>query len=312
VVVPLARQLEPQGRPDPAEEELMPPRPLDKIKKQNLWLRDLCDVEEAALGMVKPIDLATMVPEVIECRNGQAVDVFNYWRVVLSSEPQLPNFCGGGRSAALLVRDRNSGGLLGVVGISDPPNTSKPLMKLFGWDVNEPGRLARQHQVLMMRRCLPIFEFGQMTGGKLLALMATSQDVTRVMEMRFSFPYVFFVIRTLHGKGSQYNRLNQRGIELVEVDAEGKGFYAMELRKKGLAYMREGTPFAKTAMYSLGDQVEYWKSRWLQARMASTGKGSLIEPDVERYRLSGLLDSRRMSPQSLKHQEQDDGAQAEA
>ena len=287
-------------------------RRLDKIRKQNRWLRDACSVEEAALGMVKPIDLATMEPEVLECRNGQALQVFNYWRVVLSSEPQLPNFAGAGRSAALIVRDRTSGGFLGVVALSDPPNTSKPLMKLFGWDRNEDGRLARQHQVLMMRRCLPLYEFGQMTGGKMLALMATSQDVMRVMEMRFSFPYVFFVIRTLHGKGSQYNRLNQRGIELVEVDGEGKGFYAMELRKKGLAYMRDGAPFGKTAMYSLGDQVAYWQTRWLKARMESTGKGSLITPDVERYRLSKMLDSRRMSPTNLERLEQNDGAELEA
>ena len=54
---------------------------------------------------------------------------------------------------------------------------------------------------VLMRRCLPLYEFGQMTGGKLLALLATSREVIRVTELRFSFPYVFFIIRTLHGKG---------------------------------------------------------------------------------------------------------------
>ena len=235
---------------------------LDKIAKQNRWLRDVCDVEDVALAMVKPIDLATMEPEIVEVRKGILMQVHNYWRVVLSSEPQLTTFSGGGRSSALIMRDRTTGGFLGVVGLSDPPGC-KPLMKLFGWDTNEDARLARQHQVTMMRRCLPIYEFGQMVGGKLLALMATSRDIIRVLEMRFSFQYTMFAIRTLHGKGSQYNRLNQRGIELIEVDDEGKGFYAMELRKKGLAYMRDGTPFGKTAMYPLADQVEYWKTRWL-------------------------------------------------
>ena len=213
---------------------MLPARTLDRIGKQNRWLREVCDVEEMALRMVVPIDLATMQPEIVEVRKGTLMQLHNYWRVVLSSEPQFTTFSGGGRSSALLIRDKVSGGFLGVVGLSDPPGCI-PMMKLFGWDVNDDARLARQHQVTMMRRCLPIYEFGQMTGGKLLALMATSREIVRVMEMRFSFQYAMFVIRTLHGKGSQYNRLNQRGIELIEVDESGKGFYAMELRKKGVA-----------------------------------------------------------------------------
>jgi Druantia protein DruA len=278
----------------------------NKIRKQNRWLRDLCSVEDAALDMVRPIDLATMEPEVVECRKGAAAEVFNYWRVALSSEPQLPNFAGAGRSSPLLVRDKVSGGFLGVIALSDPPNTSKPLMRLFGWDENDGARRARQHQVLMMRRCLPLYEFGQMTGGKMLALAATSRDVIRFQEIRFSFQYVYFVIRTLHGKGSQYNRLHQRGIELVEVDGEGKGFYAMELRRKGLAYMRTGEPFGRTAMYPLADQIDHWKERWLEARLESTGKPSLIVPDRERYRLSAMLDAKQITPSQHERAETND------
>ena len=286
-------------------------RRLDKIRKQNRWLRDLCSIEDVALGMVQPADLATMEPEVIECRNTQLLAVFNYWRVVLSSEPQAASWSGGGRGSSLLVRDRVSGCFLGVLAVGDPPNTLKPMMQLYGWDANEDARLARQQHSTMLRRCLPIFEFGQMTGGKLLALLATSQDVLRVMELRYSFQYVMFIIRTLHGKGSQYNRLNQRGIELVEVDPTGKGFYTMELRKKGLAFMRDGTPFGKTAMYSLADQVDYWKTRWLTARMKSTGHGSLITPDVERYRLSSMLVDKMMKPSDFENLEQTNGIEPE-
>ena len=285
---------------------MLPARLLDRIGKQNRWLRDVCDVEEMALRMVVPIDLATMQPEIIEVRKGTLMQLHNYWRVVLSSEPQFTTFSGGGRSSALLIRDQTSGGFLGVVGLSDPPGCI-PMMKLFGWDVNDDARLARQHQVTMMRRCLPIYEFGQMTGGKLLALMATSREIVRVMEMRFSFQYTMFVIRTLHGKGSQYNRLNQRGIELIDVDEAGKGFYAMELRKKGLAYMRDGAPFGKTAMYPLAEQVAYWKTRWLPARMASTGNSSIITPDPERYRLSSMLYRKHAIPGHYERMETDDG-----
>jgi hypothetical protein len=288
-------------------------RRLDKISDQNRWLRELCGFEEQALAMVRPVDLATMEPEIIECRKGDANVMFNYWRAVLSSEPQGKSYSWYGRSASFLVRDRVSGGFLGVFAISDPPNTLKPMLRHFKWDENEEARLARQHQALMLRRCLPIYEFGQMTGGKLLALAATSQEVLRLFELRYSFQFVYFLIRTLHGKSSQYNRLQQRGIELIEVDAENKGFYGMELRKKALAYMREGTPYGKTAMHKLGDQVDYWKDRWLNARVQSTGNPSLITPDPERYRLSNQLDSKRMTPAAIEAAELekkngDDGA----
>jgi len=269
--------------------------PMDRVKRQNHWLRDLTDVEPLALSFLKPIDLTKIEPEVHECRTGQLSDVFDYWRVVLSSEPQQPSFAGAGRSSPLVVLDKTSGGFLGVIALSDPPNTSKPMMRLFEWDKNDDMRLKRQHQVIMMRRCLPIYEFGGMVGGKLLALIATSQEVMRLYELRFSFQYVYFIIRTLHGKGSQYNRLHPRGIELVEVDDEGKGFYAMELRKKGLAHMRTGSPLGGTAMYKLGDQVAYWKERWLKARLESTGNSPIITFDPERYRLSNMLAAKRMT-----------------
>ena len=147
---------------------------MDRVKRQNMWLRGLTDVEPLALSFLKPIDLTKIEPEVHECRTGQLSDVFDYFRVVLSSEPQQPSFAGAGRSSPLVVLDKTSGGFLGVIALSDPPNTSKPMMRLFEWDKNDDMRLKHQHQVIMMRRCLPIYEFGGMVGGKLLALIATS------------------------------------------------------------------------------------------------------------------------------------------
>lgn len=285
---------------------------LDKIAGQNKWLRKLCSYEDMALGMVKPVDLATMEPEIIECRKGDAQIMFSYWRVVLSSEPQLPAYSWYGRSAAFLIRDRVSGAFLGVFAMSDPPNTLKPMLRHFKWDENEDKRLAYQHQLLMLRRCLPLYEFGQMTGGKMMALVATSQEVLRVFELRYSFQFVYFVIRTLHGKGSQYNRLHPRGIELIEVDNEGKGFYGMALRKGALDYVREGKPYGKTAMWKLGEQVDFWKERWLAARIQSTGNPSLITPDAERYRLSNLIDSKRMTPAAIEAAELEKKGEADA
>lgn len=267
---------------------------LDKIKKQNLWLRDLCSIEHVALGMVKPIDLATCAPEIIVCQSGIEKELFDYWRVVLSSEPQSLSFAGGGRSMACMVRDRVSGGFMGVFALSDLRTTWPAIMQHFGWQsVKDETKVAHQQELILLRRCLPLYEFGQMTGGKLVALMASSRDVIRLLELRYSYQFMYFAIFTLHGKGSQYNRLQQRGIELVSVDEKGRGFYGMELRKKGAERLRSGVTAGKANTHPLPEQIEYWKDRWLKARMASTGAPSLITPDPNRYRLSLQLDAKR-------------------
>lgn len=287
------------------------PQPINKnkVKRQNLWLRELCSIEDAALAMCKEVDLATCEPEVISCDKGLSRQMHDYWRVVLSSEHQGPSFSGGGRAIALMLRDRVSGAFLGVVGASDM-SADVQLREHLGWRENDDLRLAYQHRVFMMRRCLPVFEFGQMTGGKLLALMMTSRDVIRLLELRYSYQFLYFGINTLHGKGSQYNRLQQRGIELISVDDRNRGFYGMELRKKAVAFLRgEADAYGKTATYTFADQLDYWRERWLKTRMTSLSVGSTISIDPERYRLSAMLDRKRMTTGMLETTEGNDGVE---
>ena len=273
----------------------MHPNP-DRVRKQNRWLRQLCNVEDVALRMAVPMDLMTIDPEIVVCPSGALRDVFDYWRVVLSSEPQNPGWSGSGRSMSGLVRDKVSGGFLGIVAISDPPTHWPQLLKHLEWDKDDGLRLAYQQYIMMMRRCLPLYEFGQMTGGKMLALAATSRDVIRMLELRFSFQYLFFGIRTLHGKGSQYNRLQANGIALLDVDATNHGFYGMALRRKSVAFMQgKASSPGKSTTTPLSEQLQFWKDRWLTSRMKSLGVGSIITPDPEKYRLSSQLSVKRMT-----------------
>lgn len=283
----------------------------NKVRRQNQWLRELCSIEDAALAMCKEVDLATCEPEVVSCDKGLARQMHDYWRVVLSSERQGASFSGGGRAIALMLRDRVSGAFLGVVGASDM-SADVQLREHLDWREKDDLRLAHQHRVFMMRRCLPVYEFGQMTGGKLLALMMTSRDVIRLLELRYSYQFLYFGINTLHGKGSQYNRLQQRGIELISVDDRNRGFYGMELRKKAVAFLRgETDAYGKTATYPFADQLGYWRERWLQARMTSLSVSSTITIDPRRYRLSAMLDAKRMTLGTLDTTEGHDGGEVE-
>jgi hypothetical protein len=276
---------------------------LDSIKRQNTWLRSLCDVEEKALSMCVPVDLANMEPELIECRKGDDLKVFNYWRVMLSSEPQRLRVTRGGRNALFLVRDKKTGGFLGVFALTSLFGGCEPVYELFDWKINGEGEQSRQHQLLLLRRCLPLYEFGQMTGGKFLALVASSQEAVRIMELRFSFQFAYLSVRSMHGKGSQYNRLNQRGLDYLGLGPTGSGYYGMELRKGGIEYMRSGAPYGATKMHKLKDQIAYWEERWLKARLESTQKPSIITPDRETYRLSRQYQDRCLLPSMFASKE---------
>ncbi len=76
------------------------------------------------------------------------------------------------------------------------------------------------------------------------------------------------MIKTLHGKSSQYNRLHTNGIEFCGAQEDGKGFYMMEFYERAKAFLlaRTDDPGARLTK-SYAEQVEHWKARWLPNRM---------------------------------------------
>ena len=142
--------------------------------------------------------------------------------------------------------------------------------------------------VVYITRCLPAFEFGSLTGGKLLALLASSRECIRMLEVTYSFRFAAMMVKTLHGKSSQYNRLNQRGLEFVG-SFDGRGLYMQELRKKGYRFLRgDVAKMGGMKGWSFADQVSYWKDRWLSIRLNEGG--GLVEMDREAYTLSLKMD----------------------
>lgn len=264
---------------------------LTRRTNQNLWLRRLCDVEDTAVAMLGPLDVSKINPEIIICHSGPALKLFDYWRVVLSSETQAMTFTMVNRLAALVI-DKTSGCLLGVLSLSMPQGSPLQVRALCK---GSAFLETHWHEVLQLSRCIPTPFFGPYTGGKLLALIASSRDVVRVAELRYSLQFQFMMIRTLHGKGSQYNRLQERGIKLYDVDGDNRGLYGMELRKGALRYLAgEIEHPGKSAMFSYGEQVAHWKERWLPQRIEHVGT-PIVVPDRNQYRLTNLIRSKKMT-----------------
>jgi len=260
------------------------------------YTSDISGMEVAALRMLKPIPVETIKPKMVIC-TPETLPYFHYWRLAISSAGQGTTVSPG-RGFQIMMIDETTGGLLGVVAVGDMPMNYPHLQKTLGWDYHgkaNEGTDGREryskyiNTVLMMTRCLPLYEFGDLLGGKLLTLGVMSKELVRMAELKYSFKYAIFVARTLHGAASQYNRL--RGLDLMGVDDTGRGLYLGELRKYGLRVLRgDKDKLGKLKVPSFEDQVDHWRERWFLPRCERMGV-TTIEFDPERYRVSNFFGS---------------------
>jgi hypothetical protein len=192
------------------------------------FVENLTKVESKALSLAGPVDITKINPKLIPVSTGLLKDVFDYWRLRLSSAPQR-EAVGAFRGINCLVLDQTSNKLLGLFSITALINTHPWFQEEYGWADNPDVRLAKIPTVFMIRRCLPIYEFGQARGGKFIALMACSQELVRQMERQYSYRISMYLTLTLKAKASQYNRLH--GFDYKGQDHSGKGMYLCPIRK---------------------------------------------------------------------------------
>lgn len=253
----------------------------DKIKQ---FYIKLMNREMFALSFVKPIDPMNIKPKAMVCTTADTRFLWDYFRCALSTEPQSSSVMGTGRLTQWLLFDENTGGILGLWANGDAPLPWKPFDAWLGAKIGGTNsEIPTAAHVTYMCRCLPLYEFGDLTGGKLITLLATSRECMRTLELRYSYKFAALMVKTLHGKSSQYNRMHAQGLEFVG-EHEGRGLYVQELRKKGLRFLKgEVTQMGKTKCPTFEDQFKFWQERWLSVRL----KGSTEEiPIINDYSLS--------------------------
>lgn len=270
-------------------------RPLHEPAFIRKWFVQLTEMEPLALSLMRPFDLNNFEPVVRKVVTIQERNLFNYFRVVISSEDQNFRLKGIARGTEWMAFDKVSGAFLGLWATSDAALPYHPFSKWAGGKVGVDcmGQGANTMQyVVALKRCLPHWDFGPLTGGKLIALLATSKEVLELHEMQYSLPLCAMVIKTQKGKSSQYNRLHPRGIEWQGEAPDGAGIYITQLRKNAKDFLLEkSTDPGKPMAYTMADQVDYWKSRWLPNKIA-LAPGGIVKPDLGRYMLSSTLRDR--------------------
>jgi hypothetical protein len=125
-----------------------------------------------------------------------------------------------------LVIDQQNGKLLGVIGLADPVYSLKDRDAWIGW--------SKEAKRIRMRNVMDAFVLGavqpysQLLCGKLVAMLASSQDVTRAFQSKYGSSVSLIsktttngqlaLITTLSalGKSSIYNRLSIDGRAIFE------------------------------------------------------------------------------------------------
>lgn len=275
------------------------PKIHEKIKDLK-FIKELMELEARALKMLKPIPVETLKPKVVAA-TPKTLQFFHYWRTVISSEPQLRRVAKG-RQSPYFVFDETTGGFLGVFLYTDSPPNDPFLEPFLGWDKHdipkEQWKTANDikntrkrdwiHSLLLMRRCLPLYEFGDLTGGKGMTYMALSRELIRAIEIEYSFKVSLFQIKTVHGKSSQYNRID--GLQYLGVDpVDNMGQYVYELRKNAIEFLRGNkSELGKFNLNSYAENMQFWKERWLLPRAERQGV-TTIEFNPDNYRVSKLM-----------------------
>lgn len=294
----------------------------------------LTSIEEKALAMLRPFDVNAIQPVLVRAKTKMQRDIWNYWRIVISSANQGIFARGQYRGHDWFLIDRVSQGLLGVISLADLDHHWAGLYTFvggpFGEDRKAMGlrssitRLIKEggdttekeaalveymtthdrpadtnHCVQQLKRCLPIHEFGVLTGGKLLALASCCSELIQTAELNYSRPLALMVVKTLHGRTSQYNRLNQRGMVFIKDETlEAGAFYAQPLHRDWSDFLLGKVPNPGPLItYSFADQVAYWRERWLANRIVEHSDNGWVRPNVEKYRLSNQLRDRLIGGQ---------------
>jgi hypothetical protein len=155
--------------------------------------------------LAAPIDWYNIKPELHWVERGSQDELMWYYaRSICSS---APNDSILGRRITAYIVDSNSGRWLGIIRMTSPMNVISPREQYVGWHGALKWR--NLNRVINLQCCVAIQPFGVLCGGKLLAMLATSNEARAYYQTHYpnAEPLIAIETTSLFGKSSQYNRL---------------------------------------------------------------------------------------------------------
>lgn len=176
---------------------------LDKNSKRIEKLKPYWDAIQKNIPELKNIE-----PYIDFCDGKDACgiskqDLWWYGRVTVSSAPLSGEV---GRRIHYLVRDRNTGFILGIVGLAS--DLTIPIRdKYIGWTHANKWDGKKINYLMNIQHCVATEPYNEYLTGKLCALSAKSVEVQDYFENRYKHKIAAMTVTSLYGKSSMYNRL---------------------------------------------------------------------------------------------------------
>lgn len=172
----------------------------------DLLQEHLAKPSEINISKIKP-DLSIVAGTTYDSQIFNAASLL--WSVPVSK--------GFGRRMRYLIRDKNNGKLIGIIGLTDPVFNLTPRDAWVGWDVNGRKECLIHTMDAFVLGAMP--PYNEILGGKLVALLATSSEVVENFRKKY-FNYrgiisnkrknphlVLLTTSSALGRSSIYNRL---------------------------------------------------------------------------------------------------------
>jgi len=177
-------------------------------------------------------------PTLVEVTTEQHHDLFRVARLLWS----IPFSKGYGRRLRFLIMDRANDKLIGLLALQSPPLSFPARDRLFRYPPGRKTEMVNQTMDIQTLGAVP--PYNRLLGGKLVALVAASNEIRQVywhkysgrateMEQRILPSHLVALTTTsAFGRSSLYNRLSYNGTIIAESlgYTEGYGtFHLMEL-----------------------------------------------------------------------------------
>ncbi len=247
-------------------------------------------IEYFADGTEVDIDRFTPRVEVVKSGTWQS-ELFRYATLLWS----VPVSEGFGRRVRFLVWDNNNGRLVGLFALGDPVFNLGCRDQLIGWSANQ--REERLYNVMDIFILGAVPPYNELLGGKLVAMLAASNEVRRTVERRYKGNLtiwkrerknprlVLLTTGSALGKSSLYDRIKFNGMTLYQRIGTSQGWGHFHLNSGLFEEMRAYVAISdpKRASANRFGNGPNWKIRVARQCLEGLGlTGDLLRHGISR------------------------------
>mgnify|MGYP000443729566 CR=1 FL=1 len=221
----------------------------ERLQKASSWVRSVENEMITYFANGPEVDVERIYP-VLEFVDTQfKAELFRYASLLWS----VPVSAGYGRRMRFLVFDKHNGKLIGLFALCDPVYNLRVRDQWIGWGVREKNE--RLYHVMDAYVLGAVPPYSYLLGGKLVALLATSNEVREKFQERYArrMSVIKRVVRKPHlvlltttsalGRSSLYNRLCLNGrrvfISLGFTEGWGHFHFSDRIFEQVKAYLQE-------------------------------------------------------------------------